>query len=339
MFLSQKQKNITLYRQSLELLPRQISDTIKKGKWTNAGKLRPVKTIIVNGMGGSNLGIEIVRSLFKKNLELPVMVDPGYEAAGYVTKNTAYIVSSYSGTTEEPIAAYRKAKQRRALVIALTSDSDNKLATMAKRDGTPLFQFPTAANPSKQPRLGLGLSMAGFILILNKLGALKNSIIKDFLKAAKRKNSDAALVAKRLKNREIVLIGSPCFEGNLKTMRNQLSESAKNLTSYLTLPDMNHFALEGLQYPKSNKKRLAALFIDSKLDDPRIQKRAELSKEIFRKNRIPVISHSLSGKTSLEQGLELLQFGGWLSYYIAIQNRVDPMQIKSVDWFKKNLSN
>jgi len=340
MFLSLKiKKEKNLYRLSLELLPRQISDTLKKGLWSNEKKLRAVKTIIVNGMGGSNLGAEIIVSLLKKELKIPVLVEAGYEVPGYVDKETAYIVSSYSGTTEEPLVAYKKAKARGALIIALTAQGGNKLSDLAKKDGFPAFEFPTAANPSKQPRLGLGASIAAFIIVFQKLGALKNSILLELSKAAKKYRDDSAAIARRLKNREIILISGPLFAGNLKALRNQFNESGKNFASYLTISDMNHHALEGLSYPKSNRKRLLALFIDSQLDNKIIQKRADISKEIFKQQKISLVSYRLKGKNILEQGLELLQFGSWLSYHIAIQNHVDPMSIPFVDWFKKKLSN
>lgn len=332
-----KRKSFKLYRESLLLLPKQITDTVKNGRWTNAHKLqRPLNKIIVNGMGGSNLGAEIVVSLFKKDLKIPVLIEPGYDISGYVNKETAYIISSYSGTTEEPIAAYQKAKARGALVIAVTSAGGNKLSSLAKKNRAPLFEFPTKANPSQQPRLGLGASIASFIIILETLGALKN-ITKQLLKV-KRKNSEVQAIAKKLKNKEIILVSGPLFAGNLKTLRNQINESGKNMASYLTLSDMNHHALEGLVFPKSNRQHLAALFVDSKLDNLKIQKRSDISQEIFRKNKILVVTHSLASKTVLEQGLELLQFGSWLSYYIANNNHVDPMSIPFVDWFKQQLA-
>lgn len=340
MFLSLKAKTKKdTYRQSLELLPRQITDTLKKGVWTNATKLRSVKTIVVNGMGGSNLGAEIVSSLLKHDLKIPVIIEPGYEVPGFVGKDTAYIVSSYSGTTEEPLIAYKKAKARGALVIAVTALGNNKLSELAKKDGFPVFEFPTTANPSGQPRLGLGASIAAFIIIFQKLGALKTSILKELTRAAKKHSDDSRTIARRLAKREVLLISGPLFNGNLKALRNQLNESGKNMAAYLTISDMNHHALEGLSFPKSNRKRLAALCIASKLDNPLIQKRADISKELFRRQRIPLTTYELREKTILDQGIELLQFSSWLSYHIAIQNHVNPSLIPWVDWFKKKLSN
>ena len=350
MFLSLKtKKEKEVYKESLSLLGKQITDTIAKGAWTNAAGLkRPITNIVVNGMGGSNLGARIIISLLAKELKIPVCIDPGYDVAGYVGKNTAYIVSSYSGTTEEPLVAYTKAKQRGALVIALTTIGENTLSTKALKDKTPLFQFPISANPSNQPRLGLGAAMSALAIVLVALNALPKNIIKELSNSAKKlaKNSKilsssknpARALAKKIKGKELIIISGPLFSGNAHALRNQFNESAKQHSLYLTVSDMNHHALEGLSFPKSNRKRLTTLFIDSSLDDKKIQKRMDISKELFKKNRIKVYGHKLSSKTKIEQGLELLQFGSYLSYYVSIFNHVDPMSIPWVDWFKKKLS-
>lgn len=351
MFLSLKtKKEKELYKSSLAMLGKQITETISKGTWTNASGLkRPINNIVVNGMGGSNLGAHIIVSLLQKELKLPIAIDPGYDVAGYVGKNTAYIVSSYSGTTEEPLVAYTKAKQRGALVIALTAIGENTLSEKARKDRLPLFQFPISANPSNQPRLGVGAALSGLMTVLVALNALPKSSIKELSLAAKKlaKNSKilassqnpARALAKRMKGKTIAIVSGPLFSGNAQTLRNQFNESAKQSSFFLTVSDMNHHALEGLSFPKSNRKRLSALFIESTLDDQKIQKRINLSQEIFRKNRVSVVTYKLQGKTKLEQGLELLQFGGYLSYYISIINHVDPSKIPFVDWFKKKLSN
>lgn len=345
MFLSlSRKKEPDLYRESLARWSKQILDVLVGGMWYNEQKIRPISNIVVNGMGGSNLGPEIIKSLFGKTLSMPIVIEPGYDIPGFVGKDTAYIVSSYSGTTEEPLVAYKKAKQRDALVIALTAVGDNKLAKMARQDKVPLFQFPTKANLSGQPRIGLGAALTGFILVLAKLGLLKNTTLRELEKTAKKFSRNPKIIetakhlARLLKNREIVSIASSLFEGNLKTLRNQLCESGKNFGQYLLISDMNHFALEGLGNPSSNGKRLGALFIESKLYDAKISQRLVLTKELFKQHGIATVSYCLTGKTILEQGIELLQFSNYLSYYVSINNRVDPMNIPSVDWFKKKLS-
>ena len=79
------------------------------------------------------------------------------------------------------------------------------------------------------------------------------------------------------------------------------------------------------------------MFFDSKLYSPRLQKRAQLTKRVVAKNKIPVFSFSLKGETKVAQAFELLQLGSWISFYLGMLNDVDPVKIPWVDWFKKQL--
>jgi glucose/mannose-6-phosphate isomerase len=349
MFLFTKiQSEKNLYRESLLLLPKQITATLHHGQWHYVNKLnRPIKQIVINGMGGSNLGAEIVREIFKKNLTCPIIIEPGYNVPAFVNKDTAYIVSSYSGTTEEPLTAYVKAKKKGALVIALTSLGDNKLLALAKKYHDPILQFPTEANPSDQPRLGLGASLTSLIMILIELKLLSPKIKKDLVLASKKltlnnklflnNKNEALKIARQLKKHQPILVGGPSLAGNLKTLRNQLCETSKNLAQYLIVSDMNHFALEGLSHPKINRKNLIGLFFTSNLDDKKITQRLTLTREVFKRNKLKVIECNLLAKTLLEQNLTLLQLGSFITYYLANLNQVNPMIVPWVDWFKKNL--
>jgi glucose/mannose-6-phosphate isomerase len=348
MFLALKRSPISKpLLESLQKLPEQINSVIRDEK--NISLHFPadtLETIVINGMGGSNLGGYLIQSIFRDRLKIPLLIEPGYEIPAYVNKKTLYIVSSYSGSTEEPIAAYKIAKRRGAKIIIMCSDSNNPLRKLAKRDNVPHYFFTTTANPSNQPRLGLGYGVSGLLILFKKLSLLsiKDKDLKEIITQLKRKNSvlskkgsEAQLLAKKLAGHETILIGGQIFEGNLRIMRNQWCETGKNFASYLVVPDMNHYALEGLSKPVSNKKHLSALVIESSLYDAKIRKRLELTKEIIHRQGIKIVTYSPSGKTSLSQSFDLLQFGSWLTYYLSIQNRVDPLPVPWVDWFKKQL--
>lgn len=349
MFLSLKrQPSSEIMIDSLKRLPEQIKSVMDdfagdRGSYA----AHNIRNVVINGMGGSNLGGYIIQSVFRNALKVPLLIEPGYEVPAYVNSQTVYIISSYSGTTEEPLAAYAAAKRRGAKIIVSSSDSDNNLTRLATRDNLPHYFYDTKANPSKQPRLGLGYGIASLLFLFRSLGliSVKNSEIISILSQLKRKNSllaksghEAEKLAQLFENRETILVSSQLFEGNLHALRNQWCETGKNFASYLVLSDMNHYSLEGLSYPRNNRKRLAALFIESNLDDKRIRRRLELTKEVMKKQGIIVQSYAPSGKSALAQSFDLLQFGSWLTYRLSLLNRVDPLTVPWVDWFKKRLS-
>jgi glucose/mannose-6-phosphate isomerase len=68
-----------------------------------------------------------------------------------------------------------------------------------------------------------------------------------------------------------------------------------------------------------------------------VNRRLKLTKEVIKKNKIKLAEYSLSGKNKLEQAMEMLQFGSWLTFYVGILNNINPSLIFWVDWFKKEL--
>lgn len=338
--------------ESINLLSDQIEDVVSEMKRVRLPKeFKKVNKIVVAGMGGSNLGYRIIRAVFKEELKAPILIEAGYLMPGFVDKDTLYILSSYSGNTEEPLSTYKEAKKRGAKIIAVTSDDKkSKLFKLVKKEGIPGYIFGPDKNPSGEPRLGLGYSIFGSIALFERTGLLKfdRNETGDLVRFLRRNNNRlksevpssknmAKKIAKKLFSKHIVLVGSELLLGNLHTSRNEFCECSKNFSSYLEIPDMNHFALEALNNPKSNKKNLVLFFLESSLYHEKTQKRLKLTKEVVRKNKISQVSYKLKGKTKLIQAFESLQVSMWVAYYLAILNNEDPSYIPWVDWFKDKL--
>jgi glucose/mannose-6-phosphate isomerase len=151
------------------------------------------------------------------------------------------------------------------------------------------------------------------------------------------KNNPAKKMAKELLGKVPVLVGAEFLKGNLHTLRNQLNETSKLYSSYLFLPDLNHHAMEGLLHPKTNSSYLSFLFFSSDLYGLKISKRLKLTKELVWKNKINVLEYKLKGEDKISQSFELLQFGAWLTYYLAMLYNLDPVKIPFVEWFKERI--
>ncbi len=310
-----------------------------------------VTQVVLNGMGGSNIGTRIVKSVFSDQLKVPISIEPGYDVPAHVNKDTLYIISSYSGTTEEPLSVYKEVKKRGAKILAITEHSKNsKLEKLMLKENIPGYIFKPKSNPSGQPRMGLGYTLFGNAVLMAKAGLFKIKVkeVEDAIASmeiwdrelrptVKTKNNKAKKIALKLKGKVPVIIGAEHTRGNAHTLRNQMSENSKNFNAYLDVPELNHYIMEGLQYPISNKKNLIFFFFDSCLYHKRVQKRMELTKQIVKKNKVEVARHGLTGKTKLTQAFEMLQFGVWVTYYLGMLNNVDPVKIPWVDWFKEQL--
>lgn len=336
---------------SITFLPRQLHQVLDDAPAITIPKsYSRINNILVNGMGGSNLGARILRSIMKESLPIPFDIEPGYQIPGYVGPDTLYVLSSYSGNTEEPLSVYPEVKKRKAKILAICSSRDNRLKRLMEKEKIPGYIFDPRENPCGEPRLGVGYSILGIIMLLSRSGIFKISATEIEKIIIQLERSDLGLrinvpieknIAKKsaiqLYKHIPVLIGAEHLEGNLHALRNQYCESAKNFCEYLTVPDLNHFALEGLSYPAANAKNLIFFFFLSSLYHPRVQKRIALTEKAVSKNGIATIKYKLKGTARLAQAFELLQFGSWLTFYAGIANGIDPVNTPWVAWFKKEL--
>ncbi|MFH0840864.1 MAG: SIS domain-containing protein [bacterium] len=335
----------TLVLDSIAMLPNQLLDGLKT-KLDMPKNYKNIDRVVISGMGGSNLAARIINSTLANDLKVPILINNSYEVPAYVDRNTLFIASSYSGNTEETISAYCEAKKNKAKIIVLTADNKSKLAKLALKDKYPIIVFSTEFNPSQQPRFGLGYSLITMLMILQKAGVIKSKD-REIRNAVKRmeiwnskltpnkSNNQASKIASRIFSHNIMLITGEFLEGSAHTFRNQLNENSKNFACYLTLPELNHYAMEGLAKPKDTN--LICLCFESSLYSPNVQKRMKLTNKVINKNKIKVVKETLRGKNKLEQALEMLQLGAWVTYYLAELNKVDPIKIPWVDWFKKEL--
>jgi len=341
--------------ESIAALPDQVEQVLNE---IDAIKIpedyREIDKIVLNGMGGSNLGARMIKSIFAGELKIPFIIEPGYVLPDFIDEKTLYIICSYSGTTEEPLSTLAAARKKGARIIAITAgegkDKNNLLLELIKKYDLPNYVFYPKFNPSLEPRMGLGYLVAGTLVLLNKIGALRINLAEIGAIASELRrnngkleptvaaeNNEAKLIAKQMHNMIPILIAGDQFEGNLHILRNQINESAKNFCAYLTVPELNHHAMEGLSHPKANRKDLLFIFFNSKLYHPRIAKRLALTKRVVSKNGIKFLEIGLKGKTKLSEAFEIYQSGLWISYYLGLLNGVDPKYVAWVNWFKKEL--
>ncbi|MBU0637070.1 MAG: SIS domain-containing protein [Patescibacteria group bacterium] len=347
-----KKTSNELIAKSIELLADQIRQVLEEAYLIKIPhNYSKINQIVVNGMGGSNLGAGIIKAVFNNQMKVPFSITPGYDVPASVDKNTLYLLSSYSGNTEEVLSVYQKVKEQGAKLLAITSNTkDNKLAKLMFKDNIPGYIFKSEFNPSNQPRLGLGYMIFGTAVLLAKIGLFELNIgeLEDIIASLEiwdrklrplvdEKNNVAKQIALKLYNKQPIIIATEFLVGNARVLRNQLCENSKNFASYLVLPDLNHYAMEGLTNPLKNSQNLVFLFFYSQFFHQRIQKRIKLTKQIIEKNKITVVDHVLQGQNKLKQVFEMLQIGTWVSYYLGALNQVDPIEIPWVDWFKKGM--
>jgi glucose/mannose-6-phosphate isomerase len=337
-------------RASIEALPDQIEVA-----WRDARKVvvpasyRKADQIVVVGMGGSSLPAHILNSIYGSALRVPFVFFNGYHLPGSVGKNSVVVASSYSGTTEETISCFKEAKKRGAKILGITSGGT--LAKTLKAAKAPSYVFDPVYNFCRQPRLGLGYMTAGLLGLLSlfqDFGLDTDDVARlpDSLRrhssawgtAAPPRENSAKLIAHALAGTVPVIVSAEHLSGNGHVLQNQIHESAKQFCAFFPLPELNHHLMEGLKNPDSLRATLGFLFLDSDLYAERIGHRVRATQKVLAKQGYGYNSWEATESTRLGQAFEALQFGSWLSFYMAIQNRANPSDIPWVNFFKKELA-
>lgn len=332
---------------SLEKMGEQVLEINKLAKkFKLPASYKKIDRVIVFGMGGSALGAHFVRSVFTSALKVPMGIINGYDAPACVNKNTLAIFSSYSGNTEEVIAAQKAVKKFNAKSVVICAGGE--LQKIAIKNKIPALVFTTDNNPCGSPRMGLGYSIAGIGLIMARANLIKygESEIKKLsaaMAAAQNKYGVSAeenavkILARKTMERSVWFVGAGALGGSAHIAANQMNENAKRFAGYFLIPELNHHLMEGMMNPASNKDNLLFVFLESSLYSEKIKKRFEVTKKILVENNIAFESIILDGKFALEQSASALVAFGYLSYYSAIAAGIDPTAIPFVDKFKAAL--
>lgn len=333
-------------RYGVEHLAEQV-----KAAWSDVKKIKipaafkNVPTVVIAGMGGSALGPDMLVTAFGDRLAVPVTIVRGYRLPVTVDSKALVILSSFSGTTEEVLSVAEEVKKRKmkAMVIA----AGGPLVDMAKEAGWPMYVFEPG-ELAKEPRLGTGFSLVGIAGLLAACGLVKlvDGDIRRLLTAmgdvldtsaidVPEAENPAKVVAQALVGRGVCVVAAEHLVGNAHVFTNQINESGKQFAFQLSLPELNHHFLESTMYPKGFVDKMTVLMLRSSHYHPRVQKRFDVTAAMFEKVGAEVIDYEATGKDALEECGEVLQFGSFVSYYLAILNKVNPRTTLYVHEFKR----
>ncbi|MBU1125990.1 SIS domain-containing protein, partial [Patescibacteria group bacterium] len=98
-----------------------------------------VANIVFVGMGGSSLGGHLFQSVYRGQLKVPFELVRDYTLPNYVNSKSLVILSSFSGSTEEVLAAALEAKKRHAKILGIASGG--KLVSLMKKEKWPGYIF------------------------------------------------------------------------------------------------------------------------------------------------------------------------------------------------------
>lgn len=303
--------------------------------------------IVFVGLGGSAIGADVVSSYLYSESSIPINVYREYRLPAYVDSSTLVFVLSYSGNTEEVLGAYGQAKEKGAVIIAISSGG--RLKDAAQKDGITFIQVPQGL----PPRCAIGYLSIVPLCVLSKLRIIKNvsAYVTDMIEVLELlnknvlnpsvgvKNNIAKAVALKLFNKFVVVYsGSLHFDVCVRRFRAQLSENSKALASSHVFPEMGHGEIEGWKNPKRLFKDFAVLVFRDKQMHPRVAKSIDIADGIIRKENVRTLEVWSEGNSLLSRIFSLIYIGDFISYYLAILYKIDPASIERIGYLKKRLA-
>lgn len=318
--------------QELKQFSKQIKFAIDNYKPHGIDKNK-ISNIVICGMGGSGIAGRIAKGYFNDKLDLPVEIVNDYVLPRYTGSKTLAIFCSYSGNTEETIAAYKIAQEKGCQIIVITCGGE--LEKLAQHNEHLIY----AVESGLQPRMALGSPLTYlFLIFFDLLGQYKNADLQKIVDFVV--NSDdyvlqtAEMVAKyngTIRNKYVIITDS-FFEGVATRFAQQIQENAKLEAFVHVLPEANHNVIESY-YSKLDTN---FIFLNSR-NNHRTNLRFAFVKELLAKYDVPMME-LLVKDNSLNTLFHIIYQLDWLSLQVADKTGAISNQIPNINSLKEFLS-
>jgi glucose/mannose-6-phosphate isomerase len=307
-----------------------------------------VDSIVVLGMGGSGVSGDVTQAVVEPRLSVPFRVIKNYgPLPEWVGRNTLVFAVSYSGSTEETVAALEEAHSKGARAIALSSGGP--LADMARRYGLAHVAIPTGL----QPRASLGYLTLPILSILVSIGLVPNiqsdldeavEVLADLAHRCHRKNlkpeNPAKDLASKIVGRIPVIYGGDGIGATAAyRFKCDLNEYGKTPAFWNLLPELDHNEIVGWnQLPDVTSKHMVLIELRDPGEHERIALRFEITRRLIHSSFAEVVEVQAEGKSSLARLLSLVLITQLASIYVGLAYGVDPGPVEVIMSLKSELS-
>jgi glucose/mannose-6-phosphate isomerase len=306
---------------------------------------RSATALVLAGIGGSATAGDYFAALCAPSARIPVIVVRGPELPAFVGPRTLVVACSYSGNTEETLAAYGAARVRGAGILAISRGG--RLAEACGADGVPLSRITYDAPPrattvqTLAPLLRLG-SLLNLTAVNDDLielaaaahGAAMTNALGPSVPAAR---NEAKQLAAALEGRLPLIIGARHLAPAATRFKNQLAENGKTLAAADVLPEAGHNLVVGLATADRLADRLAVVTLEGEAEGPMAQRFATVA-AMFAERGVPVHRIAIPAGAPLDQLLVATAWGDTVSCYLGLLGGEDPTPIPQIDRFRAALA-
>ncbi|HVW16637.1 MAG TPA: bifunctional phosphoglucose/phosphomannose isomerase [Solirubrobacteraceae bacterium] len=299
--------------------------------------------MIVAGMGGSAIGGALARAALGDTASRPLLSSRAYGLPAWTTPDTTVLCASYSGETEETLAAYEAAGALGARRVVVTTGG--RLAAQARAEDVPVI--PVAGG--FQPRAAVAYMFVAALEVaaLCGVGPRMNSEIDVAAEHLESRvvewgpdapsDSLAKTIAADLHGSIPMIAGAGITEPIAYRWKTQINENAKLPAFSHELPELDHNEICGWE-GAPGLGRFSAVFLEDEDLHPRVRERVLLTEELIADRAQATFRVSTSGRGPVERVMSLVLLGDLVSLYLAVLAGVDPTPVDVLVRFKHELS-
>jgi glucose/mannose-6-phosphate isomerase len=323
-------------------LPDQLRDALWKAESAELTPHDAAGGLVVAGMGGSAIGGALASAALGVRATRPIVLVRDYALPAWTTPETTVLSASYSGDTDETLAAYEAAAALGARRVVVTSGG--ALGRQAREDGVPVI--PVAGG--MQPRSAVAYMTVAALEVAASCGAgpsLRSELDVAAAHAERlvaewgpdaAESSPAKALARALHGTVPVIVGSGATSPVAYRWKTQLNENAKTPAFSHELPELDHNEIVGWEGAPELAPFSAVFLRDSDLH-PRVQSRFELTRRLVEPGAAGTHVVAGEGETRTERIIALVLLGDLVSVYIAALRGVDPGPVAVIDQLKAEL--
>lgn len=292
-------------------------ESLEKYKIKLPKNYKNIDNIVISGMGGSAIIGDVFLDIFGKELKIPIFINRSYELPNFASEKTLLIVVSYSGNTLETLKVLKEGLKRKCKIVGITSDG--KMLEIHKRKKLPYIEV----EKNLVPRFSFVQMFFALVNVFISLGLIKVGKFE----IEKINLEEVFVVVKKIKGKNVLIVSN--LSSVARRFKSQLNENAKVIARFEEIPEMFHNEIESWKNLSDND--IVILIRDEKSENKEIKKSFEFIKKVV-KNYVEIKS---KGKNKLERILYLIWYVDLVSYYLALELKVDPLATEMIKKYKE----
>jgi glucose/mannose-6-phosphate isomerase len=304
----------------------------------------PPTSVVVIGMGGSGVAGAVLQAMGAGISPIPIVLSSSYGVPRFVGPDTLVFAVSFSGETEETLAAAQQALDAGARLVAITEGGT--LASMVAEAGGSVLALRGGI---PQPRAGLGAMITPLLLACEQIGVLPGAgeALASSVEQLRRRiptlvggGGVAREIARRI-GRTIPLVHGAAGLGAVAAARwkTQVNENAKSPAFAGAQPEVCHNEVCGFgQNGDVTRQLLTLVELRTGDEGARIATRFGLVAEMVDEAVGAVVEVIAEGGSELARFFDLVTIGDFVSLHLAAREGVDPGPVPTLTEIKRRLA-